>query len=301
MEPVRVIRPDLVVVDWGPMTMSIRAWADGRPRPVMAAKAGARALALLAELADFRNYLKLPALDLPKRGRVPAVAARAVAACRAVARVGGVALTPLAAVAGAVADEVAEAAWGLGADRVVVNNGGDLALRLAPRRRLDVGLPRWPGGPLGHRLRVNGGDGVGGVAASGWGGRSFSPGVAEQAVAWGASGALADAAATVLAGACRVDSPRVRQTPAREIDPHTDVPEMMVTTHVGELDEGDARAALAGGEAMALRLMAELPILGAHFSVAGRKLLVQRPSKGRRSLEGSFLSVDPAPLPARRG
>jgi ApbE superfamily uncharacterized protein (UPF0280 family) len=277
------------------MTLSIRAWAQGRPRPVMAAKAGALALALLAELADFQHYLKRPALDLPRRGKLPAVVARAAQACREVAKVSGVALTSLAAVAGAVADEVAEAAWALGADRVVVNNGGDLGLRLAPRRRLSVGLPLWPGGPLGHQLRLTGGDGIGGVATSGWRGRSFSPGVAEQVAVWGADGALADAAATVLAGACQVDSPRVQRRPAREIDPHTDVPALLVTTAVEALDEDEARLALAGGQAMALRLMAELPLAGAHFSVDGRKLLVQRRAGPHRAVGGKFLeAITPA-------
>ncbi|MBA4359036.1 MAG: hypothetical protein C0405_15075, partial [Desulfovibrio sp.] len=106
MEPIRVVRPDLVLVDWGPMTLSVRAWAGGRARPVMAAKAAAHALELLAQLADFRQYLKRTALDLPRRGRRPAVVAKAVEACADVARAAGVRLTPLAAVAGAVADEV---------------------------------------------------------------------------------------------------------------------------------------------------------------------------------------------------
>ena len=258
------------------MTLSVAAWAGGRPRPVMAARAAARALELLAQLSDFQRYLKMSALELPRRGRRPRVVERAVEACRLVAAASGVGLTPLAAVAGAVADEVAEAAWDLGADRVVVNNGGDLALRLAPGRRLRVGLPLFPGGPLGHRLTIRGGDGVGGVASSGWPGRSFSPGVAEQVAVWGAEGALADAAATVLAGACRVDSPRVRRVPARELDPATDVPELMVTIGVDNLSEDEARQALAAGEAMARRLLGALPLVGAHFSVAGRKLLIAR-------------------------
>lgn len=280
MEPIRVVSPDLVLVDWGPMTLSVRAWAGGRPRPVMAAQAAALALALLAQLADFQHYLKLDVLELPRRGRRPAVVVGAVEACRQVALASGVRLTPLAAVAGAVADQVAQAAWDLGADKVVVNNGGDLALRLAPGRRLRVGLPLFPGGPLGHQLSLRGGDGVGGVASSGWPGRSFSPGVAEQVAVWGAQGALADAAATVLAGACRVESPRVRQVPARELDPSTDVPELMVTTQVGPLSDEEAREALAGGEALARRLLTALPLEGAHFSVSGRKLLIARQAGG---------------------
>ncbi len=259
------------------MTLSIRAWAGGKPRPVMAAAAAAIALELLAQLADFHGYLKLSALDIPARGRRPLAVSLAAQACAEVSRLGGVRLTSLAAVAGAVAQVVAEAAWDLGADKVVVNNGGDIAVRLAPGRRLKVGLPLFPGGPLGHELILRGGDGVGGVATSGWPGRSFSPGVAEQVAVWAASAALADAAATALAGACQVDSPAVRRVPARQLDPYTDVPELMITRAVERLSDAEAETALAGGREMALRIMAGLPVLGAHFCVDGRKLLVAAP------------------------
>ncbi|MFH1035943.1 MAG: UPF0280 family protein [Pseudomonadota bacterium] len=283
------------------MTLSVAAWAGGRARPVMAAKAAALALKLLAQLADFRQYLKQDVSSLPQRGRPPRVVARAVEACRLVAGAGGVRLTPLAAVAGAVADEVALAAWGLGADKVVVNNGGDLALCLAPGRRLSVGLPLFPGGPLGHRLTVKGGDGVGGVASSGWPGRSFSPGVAEQVAVWGRDGALADAAATCLAGACTVDSPAVTRVPAGELDPQTDVPEMMVTTRVGELSQDEVLRALAGGEALARRLLPALPLMGAHFSVAGHKLLIARQEGGRLQTRRASPPSGMARLPTSSG
>jgi hypothetical protein len=250
----------------------------------MAAKAGALAVDLLAHLADFRVYMKRTASDLPRRGRRPEVVRRAVEACAAVARTSGVRLTPMAAVAGAVADQVVEALRGLGADKAVVNNGGDIALLLGPGRRLKVGLPLFPGGPMGHELRLGGGDGVGGVACSGWSGRSFSPGVAEQVVVWAESGALADAAATCLAGACTVDSPAVRRVPAVELDPETDVPELLVTTSVGCISEEEAGRALAAGQAMAGRLMTSLPILGAHFTLAGRKLLLTRQGAPARFL-----------------
>jgi hypothetical protein len=92
--------------------------------------------------------------------------------------------------------------------------------------------------------------------------------------------ALADAAATILAGACQVDAPGVTRVPATQLDPQTDVPELMVTTQVRDLSEAQARQALAGGEAMARRLLLALPLKGAHFSVAGRKLLIARAPGG---------------------
>lgn len=137
------------------MTLTVAAWAGSKPRPVVAAKAAARALELLAQLSDFQQYLKQSVLGLPRCGRRPAVVERAVTACRRVALASGQRLTPLAAVAGSVADEVTDAAWGLGTDKVVVNNGGDLALRLAPGRRRAAPCPDPPAPALAYLARVN--------------------------------------------------------------------------------------------------------------------------------------------------
>jgi hypothetical protein len=53
--PIQVLRPDLILADYGPMTLTVSAWADGEPRPVMATRAAAKALALLADLAEKRG------------------------------------------------------------------------------------------------------------------------------------------------------------------------------------------------------------------------------------------------------
>ncbi len=276
MEALRLIAPQSVLVDWGPMTLTVSCWLKGRARPVMAAKAGASCLGLLAALADFQGYMRLPVSRLPQRGRLPRVVARAAGAVRRVAAVSGVDLTPLAAVAGAVADSAAEAAAALGADRVLVNNGGDIALYLAPGQSAAVGLTSQPGGPVAHRLTVRGGDGVGGVATSGWQGRSFSPGVADQVGVWAQSAALADAAATALAGLVTLDSPAVERRPARDLDPASDLGATPVTVKVGRLSPSEIQAALDQGQAAAQKLISALPIGGAHLLLAGQRRLVQR-------------------------
>jgi len=247
VEPVQVIRPDLVLVDWGPMTLSISAWAQGRARPVIAAQAAREALRSLAVLADFQGYMRRRVRELPQGRPLPLVVARAAEACRAVDG----ALTPLAAVAGAVADQVADAALSLGADKVVVNNGGDVALRLGPGQGLSVGLrpPALDDGepaPLLGRLRLDAASGVGGVATSGWRGRSLSSGVADLATAWAPSAALADAAATALGNAAAVDSRAVRGAPAESLDLNCGLGGQAMTTGVGILTRGERDQALAG-------------------------------------------------------
>lgn len=273
--PVRILREDLVLVDWGPMTLTIAAWRCGRPRPVIAARAAREALSVLAELADFQHYLKRTADRLPAGRLLPPVVERA----RRAALIAPTELTPLAAVAGAVADQVAEVAQALGADRVIVNNGGDIALRLTGRAQATVGIrppaqPGEPPPPLMARLRVRAGQGVGGVATSGWSGRSFSLGVADLVTVWAAEAALADAAATHIAGRTDVASPAVRRAPAKSLDPASDLGQRLVVTAVGALNRDERATALAAGQTAALDLCAAGRIKGCLIAVQGEMALL---------------------------
>ncbi len=267
MEPVRVISEELVLVDWGPMTLTVSAWLGRRARPVMAARAARAALGFLRDLADFKNLLKLDQIRIPPDRPLPAVVEAAVEAVRQV----DPSLTPLAAVAGAVAQEVCREAAGLGADRVIVNNGGDIALYLAQDREAVVGLKPPGGDSLVGKLSLDGRNGVGGVAASGWEGRSHSPGVADLVSIWAGSAALADAAATFVAGACRVDSPAVEKAPANRIDPESDLGEMEVTLSVGRLSQEEKEEAVRQGAVAAGHLLRAGLIRGCLLEVQGQR------------------------------
>jgi len=275
LEPVQVLKPDLVLVDWGPMTLTISAWAGGQPRPVIAAQAARVALRLLAVLADFQKYLKRPVAELPLERPAPAVAARARDAAAALGR----GLTPLAAVAGAVADELARVSLDLGADKVIINNGGDIALRLGPGQSAQVGLRASAGqeagekteakAPLLGRLNIAAADGIGGVATSGWGGRSFSLGLADAVSVWARSAALADAAATALGNAVKAEVAGVTRRPARELDPASDLGDTLVTIAVPDLSDAERAAALAAGRAEALKMRDEGALLGCLIALQG--------------------------------
>lgn len=274
MEPVQVLSPELVLVDWGPMTMTISAWAHGRPAPVMAAQAARISLHNLAALADFQKYLKRRAGELDPGRKLPLVVGRALSAARTV----DPALTPLAAVAGAGADEAADCAASLGADRVIVNNGGDIALRLGEGQEARVGLaePARTGGeprneprPLAAVLALRGSDRVGGVASSGWQGRSLSTGVADLVSVWASDAATSDAAATWIASGARADSPAVLRRPAAHLDPDSDLGQTPVTWRVGRLAAGPRLAALQGAVDIAQGLHQAKVISGCFIRVQG--------------------------------
>ena len=82
-------------------------------------------------------------------------------------------MTPMAAVAGAIADLTVEALEGWGATKAFANNGGDIAIKLTPEESTCIGIVSClANGKISHKLTLTGRDGIGGVATSGLGGRS---------------------------------------------------------------------------------------------------------------------------------
>ena len=184
-----------------------------------------------------------------------AVAKRMVEACRPPAARHGF-LTAMAAVAGSVADELLTALVGPGIRRAYVNNGGDIALHLRPGASFDVGLVADPahglaGLPLDGRLRIEAGSGIGGVATSGWRGRSFSLGIADAVTVLARDAAVADAAATVIANAVDIDAPGIVRRPATSIRDDSDLGDRLVVTGVPPLSSAQLEQALAAGAAVA--------------------------------------------------
>jgi ApbE superfamily uncharacterized protein (UPF0280 family) len=163
-------------------------------------------------------------------------------------------LTPMAAVAGAVAEEVIEAmTTGRQLARAYVNNGGDIALHLSSGETFSIGMIDRPDRPsLVGRATIHGADRVRGVATSGWRGRSFSLGAADTVTVLATSVALADAAATLIANAVDLPGhPAIRRTPACDLDPQSDLGERRVTVAVGPLTADEIHRALASGVAEA--------------------------------------------------
>lgn len=217
---------------------------------------------LVAELGELRR----PMSEHPRVAHP--VARRMVAACAPFAPVF---VTPMAAVAGAVADALLAAMWDAAPlDRVYVNDGGDIALRVRPGESLDIGLVALPSAPgRDGALRITAGSGIGGVATSGRHGRSFSLGIADAVTVLARDAATADAAATLIGNAVDIDSPAVRRVPASSLDPDSDLGERPVTVAVGELTPGEIAAALDAGLARAEAWWREGRILGAALRLAG--------------------------------
>lgn len=249
----------------GPIDIVIGA--DGDEQAVAAAHEAAwqRFAGVLPELVS-----ELPTLRRPVQGPCPllgVVARRMWWACRPY-HAGFI--TPMAAVAGAVAQELIGCYQRDGVARAWVNNGGDIALHLADGESLRVGLfadlADFDGAALRRTIAgslrtdadfsVHAALPVRGVATSGWRGRSFSLGIADSVTVLARHAAQADAAATVIANAVNVDDARIVRRPARDLKDDSDLGDIEVTVDVPALPAELVQLALRRGERRARELQA---------------------------------------------
>ena len=264
----------------GPINLIVRA--DGSAPAV----AGAHR-ALIGVFPGWLGTLvdELPRLRSPESPRLalPAgpIARRMVAAVRACA---GEFITPMAAVAGSVADEAAAVlAAQPGIKHAYVNNGGDIALHLEPGARLSVGLvPKLRDAIPRARIEIASDSAVRGVATSGWQGRSHSLGVADAVTVLARSAALADAAATLIANAVDTDHPAIRRAPARALDEDSDLGDLPVTVAVPALDANAIGAALDAGVTAARALRDQGVVEGAALTLQGHWRVIENDGAGLR-------------------
>ena len=254
----------------GPIDLVLEAW--GAPGEVEAAhaQAWARFEGLLEELVA-----ELPALRAPAGSAALAgpTARRMAAACAPHA---GVFVTPMAAVAGAVADEVLAAmVAGRELAKAYVNDGGDIALHLAPGESLTGGIVALAGRPEAAGLaRLSADSPVRGIATSGWRGRSWSFGIADAVTVLAATAASADVAATLIANEVTCEHPAITRQPAAEVDDNTDLGHRPVTTAVGALDPGSVAAALDRGARCAAAMHEAGHIIAAMLVLRARRRIV---------------------------
>jgi uncharacterized protein len=218
---------------------------------------------LVSELPQLRCEVSSDGPQL--RGRIASGMLQAVLPYRAYR------ITPMAAVAGAVADDVlrtmVEAAE---LSRAYVNNGGDIAFHLSEGETFRIASPS-------GMIAIAASHAARGAATSGWRGRSFSFGIADTVTVLANTAAEADAAATMIAN--HVDLPgsvKVKRQAACELWPDSDLRDRLVTVGVEKLDDNEiekaldrglsfARSCLSSGRLLAASLMLENRIVRCSF------------------------------------
>ena len=282
MNPTRT-RIDATRWHWqhGPIDLILSA--DGEPAALQAAYEAcwSRFVGVLPELVSELKRLRQPVAaeasldDCALQGHV---ARRMWSACHPHrARF----ITPMAAVAGSVADELIDAFAREGISRAFINNGGDIALYLTEGRQYHVGvfadlsqsldkLRFADAQALDANLTLDASMPIRGIATSGWRGRSFSLGIADSVTVLARNAASADAAATMIANAVNLDHAGIVRMPASSLKDDTDLGDQLVTVDVPSLPQPLIDFALARGVEAARRLVDRGLIEGAALFLQGR-------------------------------
>jgi ApbE superfamily uncharacterized protein (UPF0280 family) len=203
-------------------------------------------------------------------------------------------MTPMAAVAGSVAEEIlASLVQAAPLTRAYVNNGGDIALHLSDGESFTVGLIDRPDRfGLMRTAEIRSRDPTRGIATSGWHGRSFSLGIADAVTVMAKTAASADAAATIIANAVDLPGhPAVIRCPASEISPDSDLGPRLVTRDVGFLDLSEIAAALDAGAAEARQWLGRGLIEAAALHLKGEIRVIGLPSRSANGLDRSSLAA----------
>jgi ApbE superfamily uncharacterized protein (UPF0280 family) len=271
----------------GPIDLIIEA--NGARGAISAAYDGAaqRFVTILDELCAELPLLRSRATpcSLQPRGPIARIMASAVAPyCEQQF------VTPMAAVAGAVAQAILAAmSPATELDRAYVNNGGDIAFHLSPGYGYTLGMIERPDFPrLLGSVQISASSPVRGAATSGWRGRSFSLGIADAVTVLAATAAQADAAATIIANAVDLPGhPAVTRVPAKEIAPDSDLGAIPVTRNVGSLADHEIGEALQNGVQVAEELRSRNFIDSAALCLQSQvRVVADRPAGARFCKDG---------------
>lgn len=267
-DPVEVFPNGTVLVDYGPMHMLISVFENGKHLRDLAIDGSHMAIRVLEDLAKYLLVIKKKSQELEVDYTFPDVIQRMIEATK---KMGETDLTPLAAVAGAASDVVADFMFSQGGTKIIVDNGGDIAIRLREGQVAKVGVKtdinaKHPG----YVISINSTMGIGGVATSGLGGRSFTKGIASAATVLSRTAALSDAAATVIGNFANVEDPNIERSLAEEIYPDTDIAGEWVTVKVGSLSDEKIEKALTNGLSKANSICRKGLIKGALIALQGR-------------------------------
>ena len=281
----------------GPIDLIIEAFGEFFEVELACLAATTRFASVLDELCAELSLLRLPAHERSAfqgdLGNRMADAVRPYAAESFI--------TPMAAVAGAVAEEILAAMLAAASlSRAYVNNGGDIAFHLAAGERFSVGLIDRPDRPsLFARTMIGSNDGIGGIATSGRHGRSFSLGIADAVTVLAAGAAEADAAATIIANAVDLPGhPAVQRAPASDIDPQSDLGGRLVTVGLGALSPAEIEDALEAGLDVAETLFSRGLVVAAALHLCGQTMTTHHHALIAQPMIPQPMILQPLILPA---
>jgi ApbE superfamily uncharacterized protein (UPF0280 family) len=250
----------------GPASLVIIGEKNGEPYEFQKEKLVQKVKSILGEIREYLPVLKQKAYKIKNTKHMPDVPRKMVEAVKAIDEAS---LTPMAAVAGSVADAMKEFLKNEGVDLVSVNNGGDISIFNKKGRGLKIDIGDIHTGESSpYMLNIEQLIDYG-LATSGFGGRSFTLGLADIVTVVAATGAVADAAATFICNCTNTESGQITRKKASEVDPLTDIPDDNVTIRIGELNEEDILKALENGLDIATNIKKQKHIYDAIIKLQG--------------------------------
>jgi hypothetical protein len=266
--PIQLLSDGTTLVDYGPMRMFISVSENGKPL-IQLAEEGARfAMRVLEDSAKFLPIITKKSNKLEIKGAFPEVVRRMIEATK---KMDESDLTPLAAVAGTASDVVADFVFSRGGTKIIVDNGGDVAIRLREGEVAKVGIKtEIDAKQPTYLISFDSTMGIGGVATSGLGGRSFTKGIASAATVLSKTAAISDAAATVIGNFTNAEDPNITRSLAEKVYPDTDIAGDWITVEVGKLSEKKTEEALSNGLSKAYSLCQRGLIKGALMALQGK-------------------------------
>lgn len=260
-----------IYMDYGPIQMIVSAFRYKEPLSKELEEACQYASRQLQDLSNFLSIIKLPPGKINNEECLPVVIRKMV---NAVKQCKEPTLTPMAAVAGTLADEVADFLVAQGATKVIANNGGDIALRLLENENVKVGIVSDINAKsYTHTITIDANSKIGGIATSGFGGRGFTKGIASAAVSFGSSSSEADATATLIGNYTYSDDPGIKQIKAEKLDPNTDLIGQTVTLSIDNIDPLTFDKALLNGKNKVKELVTAKIIQGAAIFANGKSII----------------------------
>ncbi len=256
-----------VLIENGPLRLVIQVFSGEVAETELAKEAAEIAFDCLARVAKAQYFLRKRHSHITFEPDDD-IAATMLASVR---RIGDLDLTPMAAVAGTIADFVADWLFSHNVTRVIVDNGGDIAIRLQEGEAVRVGIrPTIESRKITHSILLDSRLSSWGVNTSGIGGRSLTRGIASAVTVFAESSSIADAAATAIANACFAEDENIHQVPARMVDPGSDLGDVLVTVSASGLSPKTIAEALNNGLEKALVVQRQGEIRGALLAVGGK-------------------------------
>jgi hypothetical protein len=250
----------------GPVSLVMQGKKDGMTYDFDRERLTEKVRSILSEIGEYLPILKQKAYKIKNTRNLPDVPRKMIEAVKVIDEK---TLTPMAAVAGSVSDALKEFLKNEGIDLITINNGGDISIFNKYGRKLMIHIGDiHAGGILPYILNIDRFIEYG-IATSGFGGRSFTLGLADSVTVIAGTGAVADAAATFICNCTNVDSDQVVRKRASEIDPLTDIPDDLVTVSIHQLNKNDISKALDNGLNIARNIIKQNSIYDTIITLQG--------------------------------